>query len=104
MLLCPLTDIADGASKGFDALGIFVVRQGLTLHGYRDACPHYGDTKLAWRRDEYLDADDSHIVCAGHGALFDIASGACVQGACLGQSLTAVPLRIVDGQVWMEAA
>jgi nitrite reductase/ring-hydroxylating ferredoxin subunit len=41
---------------------------------------------MAWRKDAYLNADRNRIVCAAHGAQFDIASGVHA-GPCLGQSL-----------------
>lgn len=99
LLLCRLDELADGAARGFDPAGcgqdsILVVRQGARLHGYRDLCPHYGDTPMAWRRHAYLNADGTHIVCAAHGALFEIDSGACVRGPCLGQALTPIALMV----------
>jgi nitrite reductase/ring-hydroxylating ferredoxin subunit len=83
---------------------LFVVRQGGRLFGYRDQCPHYGDTPMAWRRHAYLNADGSRIVCAAHGAL-SVDDGVCVQGPCLGQALTPVPLTInCDGEVHLMRA
>ncbi|SFV09245.1 Rieske (2Fe-2S) protein [Pseudoduganella namucuonensis] len=105
-LLCRLDELPDGESRGFDPLGagqdsVFVVRRGQRLYGYRDQCPHYGDTPMAWRRHAYLDAARDHIVCAAHGALFRIADGACVRGPCLGQSLAPVRLVVEDGCVYL---
>lgn len=103
--LCHLDDLPICGSKGFDPLHegqdtIFVVRQGVALYAYRDVCPHYGNTTLPWRKDEYLNADGETIVCAAHGAHFEIKTGLCTQGVCLGQSLTAIPLEVSDaGQV-----
>ncbi len=103
--LCRMAELPDGGSRGFDPENIgqdslFVVRQGGRLFGYRDQCPHYGDTPMAWRRHAYLNADGSRIVCAAHGALFTVEDGVCVQGPCLGQALTPVPLTINgDGEV-----
>lgn len=99
IVLCHLDDLPDGQARGFDPQGsgqdsILVVRQGARLHGYRDLCPHYGDTPMAWRRHAYLNAEGSHIVCAAHGALFEIDGGACVRGPCLGQALTPVTLAV----------
>lgn len=93
--LCQLDELVDGESKGFDPFGkgrdtVLVVRRGKRLYGYRDVCPHYGDTPMAWRKDAYLNADKTRIVCYAHGAQFDIKTGACTLGPCLGQSLQAV--------------
>ncbi|MES2114145.1 MAG: Rieske (2Fe-2S) protein [Pseudomonadota bacterium] len=109
ILLCRLDDLPDGEARGFDPLGggqdsVLVVRQGGRLHAYRDLCPHYGDTPMAWRRHAYLNAQRSHIVCAAHGALFEIDGGACVRGPCLGQALTPVAVTVgAAGEVWLAA-
>ena len=104
LTLCRWEALPEGAARGFDPLGrgrdtVFVVRKGGALHGYLDLCPHYGDTRLPWRKDAYLDAAGEAIVCSAHGARFDIASGRCVLGPCLGESLTPVPLELDDGEV-----
>lgn len=44
-----------------------------------DARPHQG-TPMAWRKDAYLDAAGERIVCAAHGAQFEIDSGLCTLG------------------------
>ena len=108
IVLCHLDDLPDGQSRGFDPEGsgqdsILVVRQGARLRGYRDLCPHYGDTPMAWRRHAYLNAEGTYIVCAAHGALFEIDGGACVRGPCLGQALTPVTLAVdADGAVHLN--
>ena len=99
--LCRLEDIADGASRGFDPWNegrdtVLVVRRGVRVHGWRDACPHYGTqygpVPMAWRKDAYLNGDGTRIVCAAHGAQFDILTGICTLGPCLGQRLQPVAL------------
>ena len=100
LLLCRVEEVPDGASRGFDPWRegrdtVFVVRQGEALFGYRDACPHVDGAPMAWRKDAYLNGDSSHIVCHGHGALFDIATGVCVRGPCLGEALT--PVAVTRG-------
>ena len=102
--LCHLNDLPDGEARGFDPLGggqdtVLLVRQGGAVHAWRDACPHHG-TPMAWRRHAYLNAARDRIVCAAHGALFEIATGLCTQGPCLGESLSALPLQVqADGVV-----
>jgi nitrite reductase/ring-hydroxylating ferredoxin subunit len=51
---------------------------------------------MAWRKDAYLNGDRSRIVCSAHGAQFDIETGVCTLGPCLGQSLTSVLLEVDD--------
>jgi nitrite reductase/ring-hydroxylating ferredoxin subunit len=100
-VLCHLDDLADGTSRGFDpdACGqdsVIVVRRHGLAHVYRNACPHL-DTPLAWRKDAYLNGARDHIACFAHGALFDIATGVCVLGPCLGQHLPALAFHVDAG-------
>lgn len=104
--LCRIDDLAEGHSQGFDPLGegrdsMFIVRKDGRLHAWRNSCPHYDRARMAWKKDEFLNADRSQIVCGAHGALFTIDTGECTLGPCLGQQLTAVALHIEDGKVWV---
>ncbi len=97
--LCGPADIVEGQACGFDVPGlgckVIVVRKNDEVFGYLDSCPHYeGGTPMAWKKDAYLDGEGEFIACHSHGALFEIETGECVLGPCLGQCLTTVPLRI----------
>ena len=100
--LCRWTDLPDGGSRGFDPWQqgrdtVFLVRRQDQVWGYLDACPHQDGAVMAWRKDAYLSGDGHHIVCHAHGARFDIATGRCVLGPCLGQALRPVKL-VLDPQ------
>lgn len=99
LLLGNVNDIADGQAKGFDPNRtgndtFFIVRKGDDLFAYADSCPHYNDTSLPWKRHKYLDGASKYIVCAAHGALFEVDSGTCVQGPCINQRLKRIPIKI----------
>ena len=106
--LAHVDDFPDPGARGFDPRGaghdtLFVVRRGAVLRAYRDACPHFGDTPMAWRKDAYLNGDGARIVCHAHGAQFDIGSGECLLGPCLGQRLTPVEIEVTsDGDVMLS--
>jgi nitrite reductase/ring-hydroxylating ferredoxin subunit len=100
-LLCALDDIPDGTARGFcppvsGVYPIFAIRRGPMVWLYRDECPHQG-APLAWRQHEYLSDDAQQIVCFAHGARFEIATGVCTVGPCIGQRLEQVPHEI-DGE------
>lgn len=103
--LAHVDDLRDPGARGFDPDGtghdtLFVVRHGGAFRAYRDACPHLGDTPMAWRKDAYLNGDGTRIVCHAHGAQFDIASGECLLGPCLGQRLTPLEIDVTsDGDI-----
>jgi len=97
-VLCRLEDLREGEARAFGPFGgsrvkVFAVRKNGCLYAYWDACPHYGGTPMAWRNDAYLNATRDRIVCASHGAEFEIETGRCVHGAALGCSLTPAPMR-----------
>ncbi len=103
-LLCRLDEIEDPGSRGFedvaDEAPLFVVRRGGEVFAYRNVCPHYG-APLDWKPDAFLTRDRRLILCSMHGALFDIASGLCVEGPCPGQALNAVPVAVRGGKVYL---
>jgi nitrite reductase/ring-hydroxylating ferredoxin subunit len=101
--LCHCDDVPENESRGFDPWdegqdSVIVVRKHGSFHAWRDACPHFGGTPMAWRKDAYLNGDASKIVCAAHGAQFDIGSGVCTLGPCLGQALQAVGIVVTAEQ------
>ena len=102
--LCRFDELQDGYARGFGSGRdtLFVVRRGSALHAWLDQCPHIHGSPLAWRKDAYLNAKRTRIICSGHGAQFDIGTGACVLGACEGQALSPVRVEIAaDGSVFV---
>jgi len=80
----------------------FVVRKGDDVFAYKNYCMHVGHP-LNWRPDEFLTPDGDKIICASHGALYEIDSGVCVAGPCPGKLLHAVAVEIRDGEVVIKA-
>jgi nitrite reductase/ring-hydroxylating ferredoxin subunit len=90
-------EIAEGEARAFGPFDAskrkaFVVRRNGRLHAWWDHCPHYG-APMAWRANAYLNAARDRIVCAAHGAEFDIESGVCLLGAALNRRLTPAPIE-----------
>jgi nitrite reductase/ring-hydroxylating ferredoxin subunit len=102
-----LADIPDPGAREFDIgadesrVSGFVVRKNDRVFAYLNTCPHAG-RPLNWGPDRFLTRDNGLIMCAGHGALFEIESGLCVAGACLGASLTSLDVEISNGRVLVE--
>lgn len=102
--LGPLSDIEDGAAKGFGLSleqGWFeglVVRRGAAVFGYVDRCPHVG-AKLAARPGDYQVVRGAYLACPWHGALFEVESGRCVGGPAGGQRLDPWPVAVVEGEI-----
>lgn len=103
-VVCHLTDLEIGRARGFDLAGtgrdqVFVVRVDSRLHAYVNSCPHWPTSPLPWKKDEYLDATRSVVVCHGHGARFRIRDGLCVAGPCVGAQLTALPVKLDSDRI-----
>lgn len=100
--LLALDQIADGKARNFvlelraGRFHGFVVRRGDSVVGYVDRCPHMG-LPLAQKLDDYLSEDGRLVACDWHGALFEIDSGHCVGGPCMGAALTPWPVTVDDG-------
>ncbi|TIX51639.1 Rieske (2Fe-2S) protein [Alteraurantiacibacter aquimixticola] len=78
---------------------IFILRWGKHVRAYENRCPHQ-DEHLDWERGEFLDGEGTRIQCGKHGALFDLGTGECVDGPCLGAHLTAIETLIdEDGDI-----
>jgi nitrite reductase/ring-hydroxylating ferredoxin subunit len=104
VVLARLSDLPEGepvaieATLDGDAESLILFREGDAVRAWRNICPHAG-RPLDWSPGRFLRSKDGLLVCAAHGASFELGQGACVAGPCRGQSLSAVPLAVVDGQV-----
>ena len=106
MRLSALNDIADGgfaeveAMIDGDAESLVLYRLGDEVRAWLNVCPHAG-RRLDWAPGQFLKSKDGHLVCAAHGASFELGRGDCVAGPCRGDSLRAVPVQVRDGEVWL---
>ncbi|TVQ88479.1 MAG: Rieske (2Fe-2S) protein [Chromatiaceae bacterium] len=101
--LGPVAELPDPSARGFQIgglAGVLVHRSG-SLRAWRDRCPHIG-APLAWTPDRYPGDNADQLQCTLHGALFRVDSGACVQGPCLGDALTALPIVVRDGRILLD--
>lgn len=100
MRVLPLHDLSDPGARGLqiDGRAVIVVRLGETVRGYRDRCPHTGQSLSPWP-DRLLTREGDRLICFGHGALFRPEDGLCTSGPCEGQRLERVALAVEDGWV-----
>jgi nitrite reductase/ring-hydroxylating ferredoxin subunit len=107
-VLCALDELEDPGARGF-TLGAgewplkgFVVRKGDVVRAYVNHCPHAG-FPLNWQPDTFLAPGSSLIRCIMHGALFEIETGDCVAGPCMGHGLQPLPIHVRGGYVLLDA-
>lgn len=67
---------------------LIVRRHGDHLQAWLNVCPHAG-RRLDWAPGRFL-VDQGRLVCAAHGAIFEMTHGECIAGPCRGASLVAV--------------
>jgi len=79
----------------------FVVRQGDNVFAYHNHCKHLGHP-MNWKPDSFLTKDRANIICSSHGATYEIDTGLCIAGPCLGKSLRALPVEIRDGVIFVR--
>jgi nitrite reductase/ring-hydroxylating ferredoxin subunit len=103
-ILCKTDDITDPGSKGFELTigrsrqSIFVIHKNSEFRAYYNQCPHTG-ASLEWQEDRFLDLDGALIQCATHDALFEIDTGMCIAGPCVGKSLQPLPVFIKANEI-----
>ena len=105
--VCTTSEIDDPGSKGFEIdtgfarYDVFVVHKDGQFHSYINSCPHTG-ANLEWQEHQFLDMDNAFIQCSTHDALFEIDTGHCVAGPCVGDRLRRVEVEIRQGTIYVE--
>lgn len=85
--------LVDGVAES-----VIVHRDGDAVRAWLNVCPHAG-RRLDWAPGQFLKSRDGLLVCAVHGASFELGKGECVAGPCRGQSLQSVDVSVRDGEV-----
>ena len=104
--LIDLERIADGGFAEVEALvdgdaeSLLLHRDGDAVRAWLNVCPHAG-RRLDWAPGQFLKSREGLLVCAAHGASFELAGGECVAGPCRGAALRAVAVQVRDGRVWL---
>lgn len=103
-VLVDLDALDDGAIVETDALvdgvveSLILHRDGEQARAWLNVCPHAG-RRLDWAPGKFLTSRDGLLVCAVHGASFELRAGECVAGPCRGEHLRAVPVEVRDRKV-----
>lgn len=101
--LCSVADIPQGQGREFTSgagyIAVFQSDDGPIA--WRNSCPHQGRS-LNYAPDEFLFTGEGRLVCPHHGAVFELSSGACLDGPCKGAALTPVAIQLRDGEIWLE--
>lgn len=85
-----------------DAVSLIVHRDGQQVRAWLNVCPHAG-RRLDWAPGKFLKSREGHLVCAAHGASFELMKGDCVAGPCRGDALRVVVVEVREGQIVLSA-
>ena len=103
-VIAAVNELKPGAVKKFWLIcqkyrldGLLINDQG-NFCAYVNRCRHMA-TPLDFVRDEFLSDDGRYLRCYTHGALYEFATGLCIEGPCKGESLYRLPVRIDRGEV-----
>ena len=102
--LARLDQIADGgfleveAVVAGDAESLLLYRDGEQVRAWLNVCPHAG-RRLDWAPGQFLKSAQGHLVCAAHGASFELEQGNCAAGPCRGDRLRAVAVSFDGGEI-----
>lgn len=102
--LCRVDDIDDGGAIAIDSeregemLNLIVLRRGDQVYAYHNVCSHAG-RRLDYAPGQFLVRED-RLICAAHGAVFNVCSGVC-SGGPGGGGLSAVAVRVAKGDVFL---
>ena len=97
--------LPSGGAAHFEALvegalrPCVAVRSPAGLFGWVNVCAHRNQPVVV--DDRPLD-DVGRLECRAHGAVYDLATGLCVEGPCVGRSLRPVAVGEEDGRLWVE--
>lgn len=70
---------------------LVLVRSGTAVRAWLNVCPHAG-RRLDWAPGRFLVSKERRLVCAAHGAAFEMDGGVCVAGPCRGEALRVVAI------------
>jgi naringenin degradation protein FdeD len=103
-VIARVDDLSPGSVKKFwlicqkYRLDAFLINDDGSFHAYVNRCRHM-PTPLDFVRDEFLSEDGRFLRCYTHGALYEFATGLCIDGPCKGESLYRLPVRVDHGEV-----
>lgn len=102
----PIADLEDPGCREF-SIGEgdwpfrgFVVRRGDEVFAYQNFCVHVGHP-LNWSPNKFLTKDKTAIICASHGATYNIETGDCFAGPGSGKTLRKLAVAVRNGTVYV---
>lgn len=83
--------------KGKVIKGFVVKKEGM-FYAYLNLCKHLPVT-LDLNDDNFFTFDKAYLQCHMHGAMYEIETGYCIGGPCMGARLDALPMTENDDEL-----
>ena len=101
--LCSTSDLGENQAQEFPfgESNVLVVNWHGEWFAYRNSCPH-ANWPLNIQPGMFFDIDNKFLQCSNHMALFDIQTGECKAGPCIGDRLEPIDLEVRNGQIFAE--
>ena len=98
MTIGKAAEVDEGGTAGFEVEGaqVGVARIDGTLYAFSDICTHRGCTL-----SQGGELDGVELTCECHGSVFDVSSGAVLDGPAT-ESIETYPAREMDGDIQIE--
>ncbi|WP_436936091.1 Rieske (2Fe-2S) protein [Halovenus marina] len=84
---------------GFDREEAILVRHDEGVLAVKNSCPHWTDVRLD--SGSGATVRDDELVCAKHGATFEVDSGVCTYGPCEGAQIEPLSVTVSDDDVYL---
>ncbi|MEE4108362.1 MAG: Rieske 2Fe-2S domain-containing protein [Halieaceae bacterium] len=88
-------------SVTIDGRDLILADRDGAVFAYDNACPHTGET-LDPMGGSVSEAGGALLRCQRHAAEFDVATGECVGGPCIGERLTPVAVTVVGREIYLD--
>jgi nitrite reductase/ring-hydroxylating ferredoxin subunit len=107
IMLCNVATLKSQHCLGFDPFAtgkdtLFAIYRDNDVFVYQNRCPHE-PVPLEYRRHHFMTKDRSQIMCFVHGARFEVDTGNCIHGPCLGEPLQKIAYQIINGAIYCKA-
>ena len=99
-------DVAEGQTLKFSFVRGGKPREGFLaryqgkLVAYENQCRHL-PLCLDFVNGRFFTPEGDHFICQTHNAIYEPLTGLCVRGPCEGESLKALKIEVVNGEVWL---
>lgn len=103
-LVCKTEQVNERDARSFDTTRgeVIVAQRDGQFYAYINRCPHLG-VSLEFQDQQFMDMDREFLICANHGALFQVDNGECVFGPCKNQALKPVMIEVhSDGGIYLK--